>query len=149
MSFLNPNYPVMEIAISLVDYAPLSSNHERVLVGDVVGIGKPSYGIGLKEIDNFLWLRVEGLEEAEFPKLTSSISTSAGTYDKRRYCIPLAKLLELDPTFDVDLAIQAGSKYQPFLFVDDEGDYSFIMENGVQPFEVSGLIYDKAIGDYL
>ena len=151
MSFLNPNYPTMEIAISLVDYAPLASGHERVLVGDIIAVRKPDYGIGTKELENFLWLRVEGLEEDEFSKLTDNISDSTSNiiYDKRRYCIPLEKLYELEPTFDIDLATTAGSIYQPFLFVDYESDYSFIMENTQLPFQVFGLIYDKVIGDYI
>jgi len=151
MSFLNPNYPTMEVAISLVDYAPLASGHERVLAGDIIAVRKPDTGIGTKELEDFLWLRLEGLEEDEFSKLTDNISDSTSNiiYDKRRYCIPLERLLELDSTFDIDLTLQAGSKYQPYLFVDYELDYSFVLENPLQPFEVSGLVYDKVIGDYL
>ena len=144
MSQLNINYPTMEIAICLVDFAPLVSGHERGLVGDIIAVRKPHYGIGTKELDGFMWLRVEGLEEAEFSKLTNAISS----HDKRRYCIPLEKLFELDPNFDIDLAKQSGSNYQPFLFVDDESDYSFILEQ-YKPFNVFGLIYDKVTGDYI
>jgi hypothetical protein len=149
MSELNTNYPVMEIAISLVSYVPLESGHERVIEGDIVAVRKPNTGSGRKEAMIFLWLRVEGLEEAEFDKLTDSISSSAGEmYDKRRYCIPLEKLIEIHPDFDVDLANDNGVLYQPFLLCDNE-DYTFLLEDGHLPFEVSGLIYDKVIGDYL
>ena len=149
MSELDPNYPVMEIAICLVDYAPLPSGHERALVGDIVAVRKPNIGIGLKEAELFLWLRVEGLEEAEFSKLTSYIfdSTSNIIYDKRRYSIPLEKIKELVPDFDVDLALKNDEVYQPFLTLDE--DYTFVDIDDIQPFQISGLVYDKVIGDYL
>ena len=149
MSELDPNYPVMEIAICLVDYAPLPSGHERALVGDIVAVRKPSVGIGVKEAKLYLWLRVEGVEDGEFPKLVNYImdSTSDVIYDKRRYCISLEKLKENYPYFDIDLALDQDTIYQPFLLLDD--DYTFILENDVQPFQVNGLIYDKITGDYL
>jgi hypothetical protein len=150
MSETNINYPVMEIAISLVSYAPLSSGHERVIQGDIVAIRKPYIGIGTKEATNFLWLRVEGLEESEFYRLTDSISdsTSEIVYDKRRYYIPLERLQEIDQEFDLELALTPDSIYQPFLIL-DEDTYTFILEDGHQPFQVSGLIYDRVTGDYL
>jgi hypothetical protein len=114
-----------------------------------VAVRKPNVGIGAKETKSYLWLRVEGLEEGEFPKLVNYImdSTSNIIYDKRRYCIPLEKLKENYPDFDIDLALDQDTIYQPFLLLDD--DYTFILENDVQPFQVSGLIYDKITGDYL
>jgi len=151
MSELDPNYPVMEIAISLFSYASLASGHERVLEGDIVSVRKPDEGVGRKEVEEFLWMRVEGLEESEFSRLTDYIqdSTSEIIYDKRRYCIPLEKLEEIDPDFDIDLATYDDRIYQPFLLVDYETDYTFVLEDGNLPFQVSGLIYDKTIGDYL
>ncbi len=148
MSELNQNYPVMEIAISLISYDSLDSGHERIIEGDIVAVRKPNVGAGRKEVRNFLWLRVEGLEESEFSKLTDGISTSAGKFDKRRYCIPLEKLVEINPDFDVELALTEGLMYQPFLNCDDE-TYTFVLEDGHLPFEISGLVYDKVIGDYL
>ena len=62
MSELNLNYPVMEIAINLVNYASLDSGHERALMGDIVAVRKPNTGVGRKEVENYLWMRVEGLE---------------------------------------------------------------------------------------
>lgn len=152
MSELDPNYPTMEIAISLVSYAPLTSGHERIIEGDIVAVRKPDQGIGREEAMNFMWMRVEGLEEHEFHKLTDYIedSTSHIVYDKRRYCIPLEKIYEIDPDFDVDAALEEKHIYQPFLFVDyDDRSFEFILEDGHLPFQVSGLIYDKVIGDYL
>lgn len=151
MSLLDPNYPVKEIAISLFSYAPLSSGHERVIEGDIVAVRDPDIGVGRKEVEEFLWLRVEGLEESEFDRLTDYVqdSTSDIVYDKRRYCIPLERLIEADPEFDINLATDDDRIYQPFLLVDYDTDYSFVLEDGHLPFQVSGLIYDKTIGDYL
>jgi len=152
MSELDPNYPVMEIAISLVAYAPLASGHERVIEGDIAAVRKPNEGIGREEAKHYMWMRVEGLEESEFAKLTDYIvdSTSNIIYDKRRYCIPLEKLYEADPEFDIDLALEEDHIYQPFLVVDyDDRTFEFLLEDGHLPFQVSGLIYDKVIGDYL
>ena len=143
MSEINPHYPVMEIAISLVDYAPLSSGHERALVGDIVAVRKPSDGIGRKEANIFMWLRVEGLEENEMFMLTNEVDG----YDKRRYCIPLEKIKELKSDFNEQLALDSNTIYQPFLTIDEENGFYFIIEN--TPLQVSGLVYDKVIGDYL
>ena len=143
MSELNPNYPVMEMAISLVDHAPLESGHERVLAGDIIAVRYPDIGIGLKEAKAFLWIRVEGLEEHELRLLDRSIKG----FDKRRYCIPLEKIKEIRPSFDVDLAMDENIIYQPFLTIDYETDYCFILEE--PPFQISGLVYDKLTGEYL
>jgi len=149
MSDINTNYPVMEIALSLVSYTPLESGHERVIEGDIVAVRNPGTGVGRKEVEEFLWLRIEGLEDSEFDRLTQTVETTAGEFDKRRFCIPLEKLEELDPEFDIDLALEDDRIYQPFLLVDYETDYSFILEDGHLPFEVNGLIYDKVTGEYL
>jgi len=149
MSFLNPNYPVMEIAISLISYEPLESGHERIIEGDIVAVRKPYIGIGNKEAIDFLWLRVEGLEESEFYVLTDIVESPSGEkYDKRRYCIPLEKLEETDSEFDIDIALTPDTIYQPFLIL-DEDNYTFILEDGHLPLQVSGLIYDKVTGEYL
>ena len=150
MSELDPNYPVKEIAISLISYAPLQSGHERIIEGDIVAVRDPNIGVGRKEVEEFLWLRVEGLESSEFDRLTDNIQSSTGeNYDKRRYTIPLEKFEELDTEFDINLALDDDRIYQPFLLVDYETDYTFVLEDGNLPFQVSGLIYDKTIGDYL
>ena len=150
MGELNLNYPEMEIAISLVDYAPLDSGHERVIVGDIVAVRNPYIGVGREEVENFLWMRIEGLEESEFDRLTDSITTSAGEqYDKRRYGIPLEKIYEIDPDFDIDLALEDDRIYQPFLLVDYDEGYYFILEDGQLPFQVSGLIFDKETQEYI
>ena len=150
MSELNLNYPVMEIAINLVNYASLDSGHERSLMGDIVAVRKPNTGVGRKEVENYLWMRVEGLEEHEFSRLTDAVITSAGErYDKHRYSIPLEKLIEADPEFDIDLAQDDDRIYQPFLLVDYDEDYSIVLEDGHLPFQTSGLIYDKVIQEYI
>jgi len=150
MSELDPNYPVKEIAISLISYAPLQSGHERIIEGDIVAVRDPNIGVGRKEVEEFLWLRVEGLESSEFDRLTDNIQSSTGeNYDKRRYTIPLEKFEELDTEFDINLALDDDRIYQPFLLVDYDTDYTFVLEDGHLPFQVSGLIYDKVTGEYL
>lgn len=156
MGELNPNYPVMELAISFVSYEELEDGHERLQQGDIVAVRKPGLGIGIRELQNFLWLRVEGLEENEFAVLTDTVVTSAGVeYDKRRYCIPLERITEVDPDFDISLANQDHTVkfpfniYQPFLLVDYDEGYYFVLEDGHLPFQASGLIFDKETQEYL
>ena len=146
---LNPDYPVMEVAINLIDNSPLESGHERSLVGDIIGIRNPNIGVGRKEVENYMWLRIEGLEKMEFYRLTDSIITSAGKYDKRRYCIPLEKIKEISPEFDIDLALEEDKIYQPFLLVDYDEGYYFVLEDGQLPLQVSGLVFDKETQEYI
>ena len=110
----------------------------------------PGQGVGLKEAKRYLWLRIEGLDtRAEYDVLAESIyePDEEGTrYDKRQYCIPLAKIKELDSSFDLDKARDTDDLYQPYLVVDGD-TYEFVTSE--LPFQVSGLVFNKETGLYL
>ena len=142
MSFLNFNYPEMEIALSTVSEAPLDSGHERKLAGDIVGIREPDIGAGLRELKRYLWLRVEGLEENEWDVLASQIKG----FDKRRFCIELNRLKQFNVNFDPEQAKDITKIYQPFIPVDEETGLWLIHPT---PINILGLIYDKVHGIYL
>ena len=145
MGQVNPNYPIKEVAISLESF-PIESEHERKQEGDIVTIRDTHYCIGLKEMSRYLWLRIEGLEESEFDELVSVLVDDGITFDKRRYCILLEKLKEVDPNFDLDRARDLEDVYQPYLVIDEDTGIFLIAE---EPFQVQGLIFDKSIGEYL
>ena len=67
-------------------------------------------------------------------------------YDKRRYAVPLERLAELDPTFDIDRAKDLNDVYQPYIPLDGD-DGTFLSEHS--PFQAEGLIWDKELQDYL
>ena len=142
MGYTNPNYPIFEIALSLEDSAPhTGGTKERKLAGDIVAIRRPAQAIGIKEAKTYLWLRVQGLEENNMARLTDSIEG----FDKRRYCIPLERLKEIVPTFDITKALDPNVTYQPFLILDEE-DYRFL--GSEQPFEIEDILFDKQTGKY-
>ena len=147
MSETDPTYPVMEAAISLEAFADLTSGHERKQEGDIISIREPVGFIGFKEAETYLWLKLEGLEEDEMNLLIESLYDGGEVYDKRRYLISLDRLKELEPTFDLNRARDVDDLYQPFLTL-DEDTHQLITENS-QPLQISGLVFDKSIGDYL
>lgn len=147
MGQINQVYPVVEAALSLEDCRSLPSGHERKLTGDIVGIRPPDVGVGRKEMKRFLWLRVEGLEELEFQGLAGPLAFSkTEVYDKCRYCVPLKRLKEVDPDFDIEKALDPDLTYQPYLLTDEETGL-FLATAPV--FSVHGLIFDKLTGEYL
>jgi len=151
MGVTNPNYPTMEIAISMINAPDNPSGDERMKLGDIIAIRKPVDFIGIKESKLFLWLHIEGLEENAFAVFTQQVfePTDPETglrYDKRRYCIPIGRLQVLYPALNQVRARDPDDFYQPFLTIDSE-DFEIISADS--PYEVSGLVFDKAIGDYL
>ena len=151
MSETNPSYPTMELAISCETMIDLESGHERKKPGDIIVVREAGSYIGRREMARYIWLRVEGLEENEFPALMQMEVDPEGSdplaiYDKRRYCIPFSKLAEIDPDFDADRAADPSDVYQPYLVVDAETGLYLIQGT---PFDVSGLVYDKHTGEYL
>ena len=151
MSETNPSYPTMELAISCETMIDLESGHERKKPGDIIVVREAGSYIGRREMARYIWLRVEGLEENEFPALMQmevdpEDSDPLAIYDKRRYCIPFSKLAEIDPDFDADRAADPSDVYQPYLVVDAETGLYLIQGT---PFDVSGLVYDKHTGEYL
>ena len=142
---------IMEVAIAL-ENAQDDSGGERKKEGDIIAVRLSGSYIGTKEATNHLWLRLEAAdyERLQFDALVEAVfepDQDTGTrYDKRRYCIPFGRLLILDPAFDVDRARDPADIYQPYLVVDEE-DYTFVSSES--PFQVSGLVFDKTVGDYL
>lgn len=140
-------YPVMEVVLACEDCAPLPSGHERKLAGDIIGmrpITAPQAGkVGSGEQHRYLWLRLTGLEENDWPQLMESLDG----FDKRRYCIPLSRLAQRVPGFDVAQAMNPAVAYQPFCLVDEDSPFPFLTTH--RPLDVHGLVFDKAIGRYL
>lgn len=141
---------IMEVAIA-VQNAPDDSGGERMKEGDIIALRPAGTGIGSQEAKNFIWLRLEAVyTRSEFDQLKEAVyepdEATGERYDKRKYCIPFAKLQEFDPSFDINRARDIADLYQPYLVTDEE-DYTFVTTN--LPFQISGLVYDKAVGDYL
>jgi len=150
MGYTNRKFPVMEIAISLTGKANLPSGHERKQLGDIIAIRKPHSVIGSKEVTEFLWLRIEGIEE-DLMMLLQDIVESTGqpsvVYDKRRYCIPLRKLKKFFPSFDIGRAMDKTDIYQPFIVVDEDEPHIYLAD--LRPLRIEGLVFDKLKGIYL
>ena len=150
MGETNPNYPAREIAISLEE-ATDNPDTERKKVGDIIATRPPSSFIGSKEAKDHLWLRIDGFEENEFAVFRQAVfepddPESGSRFDKRRYCIPLERLQIVYPAFNQARALDLDDFYQPFLLIDSE-DYEIISADPA--FDISGLVFDKVIGDYL
>lgn len=151
MGETNLTYPVMEVALSMENAPDNVSGTERKKVGDIVALRNPGEFMGVQEGKRYLWLRIEGLEENEFALLAQQIfeptdPESGDPFDKRRYCIPLDRLEVVYPTLDQGRALDPTDFYQPLILVDSE-DLIFI--DADPPFQVSGLVFDKATGEYL
>lgn len=151
MGETNPNYPVMEVAISLEDAPDNASGTERKKVGDIVAIRKPGSYCGSQETKLYMWIRIEGPEENEFAYFGRQVyeptdPLTGVIFDKRRYCIPLDRLQIVYPALNQARALDPLDFYQPFITVDSE-DFSFVAAD--PPYQVSGLVFDKVIGDYL
>lgn len=151
MSEENPVYPVMEIAVATESLPDNPSGAERKKVGDIIAIRKSGQAIGTKEGKKYIWMHIEGLEEDEFTALTLQVyeptdPETGQPFDKRRYCVPMAKIQEVYPLFDESRALDTDDLYQPFVILDTE-NYSYISID--PPFQVSGLVWDKALGEYL
>lgn len=148
MSLTNPNYPLMEIALSTVSYPQSESGHERKLAGDIVACRRANIGAGLRELKRYIWMRVEGLEEDDWDALKMPVIdwSIKQKYDKRRFCVPLERLSQFDASFDYNKAIDTDLIYQPFCPVDET---TGLWLYNPTPINVMGLIYDKETGIYL
>lgn len=150
MGQTNPRYPVMEIALAVEDCASHTGRlRERKRAGDIVAVRQPHYAIGAKERAAYVWLRLEGLEENEMARLADVlVETEDGpVFDKRRYCVPLDRLAEVLPGFDVGRARDTADTYQPFYNLDEETGTWLALQ--VPPLDVHGLVFDKLTGEYL
>ena len=148
MSDPEQTYGVWEVAIALEDCAPLASGHERKLEGDMITYRRPAGGIGTKEAHRYLWLRIEGLSDAETYRLVDPVQASEDEpiYDKRRYAIPLARLAQVVPAISLARLRDVTDAYQPFCELDHEARYQFLAT--APPLLALGLVYDKATGEY-
>ena len=150
MGQTNRKYPIREVALSLENAPDNDSGTERKKLGDVVVVRNPHFVIGRLEAKPYLWLRLEGLEENEFSEIKLRVHLDGDDakerFDKCRYRIPLHRLKQVFPAFDIARAVDLDDIYQPFLTV-DEDNYFYLTE--VKPFQVSGLVFDKATGEYL
>lgn len=150
MGETNPNYPTMEIALAKTN-APDLPDHERMKRGDIIAIRKPGSYIGSKEGKTFIWLHIDGLEQNDFAVFTQQVfeptdPETGERFDKRRYSIPFGRLTTLYPAFNLTRATDSNDFYQPFLLIDSE-DYEIVSADPA--YDVTGLVFDKAIGDYL
>jgi hypothetical protein len=143
---------IMEVAVALQNSTD-DAGGEKKKEGDIIAIRPAGTGVGKKERFVFLWLRLE----AEFDRWEFDLlclpnyepferEDPVARFDKRRFSIPFARLQIVDPAFDINLARDPEYLYQPYLVTDEE-DFTFVTTK--PPFQVSGLVYDKAIGDYL
>ena len=146
MGETNPSYPVMEVALALFSKPDLNSK-ERIQEGDIVDVRDLSAGgIGMKEANTFLWLRIEGLEANDMSALSSPLEENGVLFDKRRHTIPLDRLKVVYPSLDLSRSRDDSDLYQPFYLVDEES-FEFLSSSPV--FDVSGLVFDKSIGSYI
>ena len=154
MGQTNRRYPVFEIALSCEDAAPhTAGTKERKQAGDIIALRRFGTEIGAKERHGYLWLRIEGLEENEMARFTDLMTntgdpdTATRLYDKRRYCIPLARLAQAVPGFSESRARDLTDPYQPFITVDAERPHAYLAAG--RPLDVHGLVFDKVTGWYL
>ena len=142
---VNKIYPVAEVAI-LTQNRP-DHISERAKEGDIITSRKAHYTIGTKERTNYLWLRIEGLEDEFMRQLTDlNFDGNSARYNKRRFSIPLHRLVEVFPSFDINRARDIADEYQPFMILDEDTGRYLVP---VKPFQVSGLVFDKTLGVYL
>jgi len=162
-------YPIREVGIYTVSYADNASGTERIKEGDILTIRKPQGAIGQKEGALILWLLIEGLDSSEMDRLNDRMGDNpddlnAPIFDKRRYCIPLERLFILCPSLNLPRVRDTMDVYQPFLSIEtDQYFYRYTLEghdiHGIRtlpdsavkasPFQVHGLVYDKALRQYL
>lgn len=155
-----PKYPITQINIFLENRPNHQEGRDTAKEGDIITVKqfeeRARYA-GIKVRSRRLFLMVEGLERAAmlrlkeryidpYPVDKSDPMWDTENYGKRRYCIPLERIKELFPTFDIDRAKDLNDEYQPFLTLDTETGYWLSNEAAVM---VNGLIFDKITGEYL
>lgn len=161
------HYDIKEVAIRTVHKEDLG-NSETIKIGDIIAMREPHHCIGAEEGTRFLWLRLEGLEDAGWPKLSQVIQDpdydeaklqlrqlslgvitelSWTVYDKRRCCIPFHRLKEVCPWLDLNRVLDPEDYYQPFVVPDSDSGFYVAPRNLV--LRVEGLVFDKVKGRYL
>ena len=149
----------MDLCLLTRSYPPRGS-FERVMEGDIVAVRRPrpGDGFGANEAKTRLWVRVEGWDRSRYGALTRPMLGS-----KRRYSVPLARLLSVAPWLDLARVRDVADSYQPFLPVSaglewfpHRGHKQLELATGFHmtelarlPLRVNGLIFDKQTGLYL
>lgn len=138
--------------------SPQTAFKEYVEEGDIVCLRRYNRaahrGIGLQEMQHFLWLRLTGLDDTEMDMLSSSwdaVDEGDAAYGKRRFCIPLKRLAQVIPTVNPVLARDPTAIHQPCCPVDEEPSS---LTRGLYyslntPLPVQGLVFDKLTMRYV
>jgi hypothetical protein len=138
--------------------------------GDIVAIRPVTGYVGMRELHSVVWLLIEGRDNQEMSELAAkwyaeydkdgNPASGAVLLAQRRYCIPLERLKDVVPTFDMNKSSDPNVLYQPFLPVDPDnairigaGRYSrsekLLLETVPTALPVQGLVFDKSTGSYL
>jgi len=149
------DFPVMQALILVQSHNPLPSGHERAEEGDIISLRRPLGSMRRAQTRRYLWLLIEGLAYNEMSILDRTNTeplddeppTVAIQYDKRRYSIPLDRLKVVAPFLDLVRVRDTTDAYQPFLNIDE--DTGEIFPSPRPPLSVHGLVYDKALQEFL
>lgn len=136
---------IVEVAICTDNLPDNTAGGERAKEGDIVATRPPGSRIGTKEGKLFLWLRLDDLTYEQYV-LAQVLEEDGVRYDKRRFCIPLSRLEQLDSNFSPSRTRDQDDMYQPYLTVDEE-TYEFVSIGSA--FQAQGLVYDKVTQSYL
>lgn len=154
MTETNPTYPVKELAIRTTARSGYAST-----VSDIIAVRDPGEGIGTQEDAEFVWMRVQGWEEAEYGKLLDHVenppreergedydpvANPVGFYDARRYQVHLQRIQQLWPHVNGSLLRDRAARYQPILLTD-----RFWLFIETELISVHGIIFDKVTQEYL
>ncbi len=154
------DYGPMEVALLVKSYAPhTGGTKERALEGDIIAVRRLGRAIGTAEMSLYLWVQVEGWDFNDYAILTQPIDG----FDKRRHCIPFARLKTVIPSLDLARVRDPTDKYQPCIPFDDDEDWMHhhghkqnervtglrIPGVAMRPLSIEGLVFDKTTGTYL
>ena len=137
---------IFEVAIMVVDFADNPHGTERIKEGDIVASRRGIQRIGTLERGILLWLRLRGVDSHVWHQFKSVLEIEEQRFDKRRYCIPLARLAQVRPDINMGFVREVQMDYQPDFIIDEETGNALIEGPVMKP---NGLIYDKLKGDYI
>lgn len=153
-------YQEWEVALRARDK---SGEHARS--GDIIDVREPIGILGTKERNEYLWIMLSGEDDSIMQSLVAynteptfelsarkgidlpALDASPKLFDKRRFCIPLARLNQVSP-FDMTRVLDPADPYQPFMPVDE--DNGRVLDGARRrSLDMFGLVFDKATGKYL
>lgn len=138
---------VREIAIST------GSRGGSIEQGDILCVRKPVGHCGMAERGRMIWIRVTTeLDSTVLDQLGEPFIESDVLYQKRRYSVPLNRIAEKFPSFDINRALDEGDHYQPFVGTPDtpygvKGNFQWA--ETIPPFDIEGFVFDKATMRFL